>query len=910
MNEQQCLIKETPKDHQDNSEEEWSEDESSSNSEYSDSDSSVPEWESSLDTSGQVLYIDCHPFVKQSQATENDKPTNAFVKSQIRQSTRSKFLKLLRRRDSKRRSKRSRSLESSQDSNSFGKVTFQDHENGEIKEVYLVINRENSSKYGRRTTLSELLLGISLSSFPNSNRVMIAGFTTVNEQKNEKNIKIGDWLRSIDDIEVNINNINITLEQLSNKNEVKLQLQRVVGIEVTKEPPVNELKNQSNFVYQFLNYDDEEQSRIMEMISAAAVGILFLDLENLTEEGSEFEGVIYCYPRPYEKNILCQTKGIFITLSHLLCEITKSKPTLSSLTYKDILTHVIYNNYNGKLLLIMIPDHCVGANEVKLVTAELIRMLEFMYQTIEKCFGSREFTMQVDHFFARFFTKILSHGDWSSTEIKELNINLQHPYQMCFEEVLPAASFVPLPNETQMQIDDALTELEASDYRDWNEEPLDCQRLFTILGSALYHSGYLLASHLIHGDLIDVHSFCRQQGLFHLSKTEPLRSLVLWREVFPFSCNRSIENPDSSYKIPDGRRYLLIIGSGKDLLAVIMEAGGCTEPAEDKMGPDAFYVEEVQATLSHIQELGIPDLVERWLATNPGQQVTVPEAPNGKKKSDFLSFTKSTPQNQSRDSNTTSSRRTEVTSILKRRSSDQGILSHANSMFSLPDEELHSEDSNSQGGYSERSEVSDEPVLGRRAIRERKNYMGSDEEESDIEDYREGSQLSNGSYDLSDIRQSLLNEMEEVQPLCLTAGKENVLYHYVHFDSTEGILLLPPECRANSLTLNTILQNFRNCSHNIHKLFQNTLRFKNMSAQDMAKSLMNKSLIAIKEHGVLFECEYKDDCVRAKPLKITYWVIGRLFYMPYPREMYVCYQDTIPQNLIDIAFKLGITLSG
>lgn len=32
--------------------------------------------------------------------------------------------------------------------------------------------------------------------------------------------------------------------------------------------------------------------------------------------------------------------------------------------------------------------------------------------------------------------------------------------------------------------------------------------------------------------------------------------------------------------------------------------------------------------------------------------------------------------------------------------------------------------------------------------------------------------------------------------------------------------------------------------------------------------------------------------------------------MPYPREMYVCYQDTIPQNLIDIAFKLGITLAG
>lgn len=47
-----------------------------------------------------------------------------------------------------------------------------------------------------------------------------------------------------------------------------------------------------------------------------------------------------------------------------------------------------------------------------------------------------------------------------------------------------------------------------------------------------------------------------------------------------------------------------------------------------------------------------------------------------------------------------------------------------------------------------------------------------------------------------------------------------------------------------------------------------------MSAQDMAKSLMNKSLIAIKEHGTLFECDYKDDTTKSKPFKISYWVIG------------------------------------
>lgn len=34
----------------------------------------------------------------------------------------------------------------------------------------------------------------------------------------------------------------------------------------------------------------------------------------------------------------------------------------------------------------------------------------------------------------------------------------------------------------------------------------------------------------------------------------------------------------------------------------------------------------------------------------------------------------------------------------------------------------------------------------------------------------------------------------------------------------------------------------------------------------------------------------------------------RLFYMPHPREFYVCYEDSVPQNITEVAFKLGISL--
>lgn len=70
-----------------------------------------------------------------------------------------------------------------------------------------------------------------------------------------------------------------------------------------------------------------------------------------------------------------------------------------------------------------------------------------------------------------------------------------------------------------------------------------------------------------------------------------------------------------------------------------MEAGGCTEPPEENMGPDAFYVEEAQATLSHLQEIGLPELADHWMSTNPGSQVVVPDIPLSKRKVDFLGKT-------------------------------------------------------------------------------------------------------------------------------------------------------------------------------------------------------------------------------------------------------------------------------
>ncbi|EZA48414.1 hypothetical protein X777_13804 [Ooceraea biroi] len=87
--------------------------------------------------------------------------------------------------------------------------------------------------------------------------------------------------------------------------------------------------------------------------------------------------------------------------------------------------------------------------------------------------------------------------------------------------------------------------------------------------------------------------------------------------------------------------------------------------------------------------------------------------------------------------------------------------------------------------------MSDEamPILGRRATREKINSTArySDDSDSDIDIYKNDSHVL--TMDISNIRENLLNQAEYLIPKKLTAGDKNYLYHYVHLDTVEGILL-------------------------------------------------------------------------------------------------------------------------
>ncbi|XP_071626362.1 protein inturned isoform X2 [Temnothorax longispinosus] len=883
---------------------------SSTGSYYSDTGSSLVEWESEIGPTGEVIYIEsAEESLLENPTTSEDKSESPQPELTRRRSTRAgKLFRLIRRKESKRWSTRNKRINNSAAANSTAaqekgdggkEVKFQDFQAGEIREVTLWVDPERRHKLGRRATLCEAYFGITPGAFSDKVRVMVAGFIPDGEAMKNRNIKIGDWLRSVNSNNVTFQNLDRILSEIAAPSNVTLELQRVAGVDVTAK-----LSKQSILVQNLIN--KENSNSFMESLLDYPLGVIYLKTADLSEMGQELQGVLYTFPRSETKNVhssLCTARGAFITLNHLLPSIVGSQPLSTTVHVGEEEMHIAYISRDDELLLIALPGKCCTSQEIVKITEDIVRTLEFTYQSLTKCFTSVENQSSLDHFFTLIVHRLTSIKDFcKDADVKK---NLTKPENGTesvenykFRSAFSVASFVQLPRDAQIQIDAALSEMEAMDYRDWNEDPMDCQRLYTILGSCIYHKCHLLGSHLPHEDLIDVHSFLRHNGLLNLVNQEQVKCLVLWKQIYPSSCNRGNvdSNDGSQLLIPNGKWFLLVVGYGHDLLAVLLESGGCTAKYNDAIGPDVFYVEEAQETLKHVQKIGVTVLASKWITSNTRPEVITYEEHTTTKASSSItenlfgliksSDAQTVPSKQNVNS-TINKKPQELPSILKKRSPEESPVI-SGSVYSLQT----SEDSLSQGTGGV-SEMSDEamPILGRRATREKINSTSrySDDSDSDIDIYKSDSNVI--TMDISNIRENLLNQAEYLIPQKLTAGDKNYLYHYVHLDTVEGILLSSIPIQ-NTPKDNRILVNFNKCVHVIHRLLHNTVRFKTLN-QDIDKTAINRSLIAVKEHGVLFEWE-----------NTAFWVIGRLYTSPHPKELYVCHQDSAPQNLIEIAFRL------
>lgn len=233
-------------------------------------------------------------------------------------------------------------------STSTAAVKFNEVE-GEMKEIIIHIDPAARHKFGRRTSLSEALLGFATCPFPNSQRIMIAGYMPNAESSHEKAIKIGDWLKSINDQDITVDNFDFILLSFVQPTNIRLQLKRIAVEEQANAHQLSLVKvtNTGEFVTALRDLVPVIAEDKLLSGHSTAFTILYLSMNSSNEETSvDGSEVIFCYP-PKEVNCLYGMRGMFLTLNSLFRECTfSSRPTTTNVTIKDIEYYVAYHCTN------------------------------------------------------------------------------------------------------------------------------------------------------------------------------------------------------------------------------------------------------------------------------------------------------------------------------------------------------------------------------------------------------------------------------------------------------------------------------------------------------------------------------------------------------------------------------------
>ncbi|XP_060879646.1 protein inturned isoform X2 [Metopolophium dirhodum] len=723
------------------------------------------------------------------------------------------------------------------------KVTFLDTQEGEVREVTVEVENDSSSNLGRRATLTEKLFGLSTTVFEDGSRIMVASIIPNTPVDNQRSIKIGDWLKIINGEIVTAKTLDQILSNITPPTTVMLVVQRVAVSLVG----VDKHNNQQLSSYLSLKTINDE---FVSELSKYPVAVMYLISENSNS--------VYVYPG--RSSIFNQIKGAFQTISHIVPQIVKNQTRSISMICDDQLVHSIFVFEGQGTFIFIAPDSKLNLTYADWMASNIARNLCFCYDNLNSCFSNEDNHCTLD----KYFTIIFS-------ELYDINMfhNIDNSHE--FEKYLPASKSIPLLRSIQMELDDILNEFEANYVCEDTREP----RPYLIIGTSIYYKEYLLSSHLNYEDHLDIHMFCLQNGLFHLLNSEYLERLIIFRRVYPSSVRSNSTFGGSVYTLPKAKWYLLIVGRGNNLMATLLEVGPCCSKNELLDGPNVEYVEEAEDTLESILNMNVDEVAEKWIEGNIMQIYQTESLKNAglnmlanNKQSSLLL------------------KKPEIISILKHKNditSNSQIFNDSRQLDSCSETSLTS----SGAPSTEDSMYVQGPVFGRRAERMMKassiEWSDNSEDEYTVSD---GSR----SVDMTDVIKNL-----PVLPNKFGLGKLSMLFRYIDINCHTGVMLCSPSIYNNEHNLKT-----KDIFKNIDEKFNSTV----IVIRDLFDD-SNQDENEINEIGVLFQIPTSNTDSPKKSSMITFWVMGRLFKEPNKRELYVCYEEGTPQNMVEIAFKLG-----
>ncbi|ETE69093.1 PDZ domain-containing protein 6, partial [Ophiophagus hannah] len=389
------------------------------------------------------------------------------------------------------------------------------------KDIYIYVNPQKASNatIGDQHELLESLIGIvyqppwttaekyshgTESRSTNEEKITVHGLIPGSSAIKSGQILIGDILVAVNDVDVNSENIGRILSCIPGPMQVKFTFEIA-----TFEP----------------SGTSQSKSKQTESSENNLVKLLWRDHNNDLQFSLE-------------------------SIPHIVMYLSLNLESDSS----DELIHVAYWKKADKLLIIGLPAESVPLSQLRNMIADVVRILTFMYSSLDSAFCQAGHTSQLDYFFSLFFQQVLhanSNANPGSHHYDNSSLLLYN---------FPGVRWLFLPQNVKVEIDAALSDLEAADFAELSEDYYDMRRQYTFLGSCLFYKGYLISSHLPKEDLIDIASYSRHYCLLPLAAEQRIGQLVIWREVFPRHHLQGSQISYEGFQEPLARYFLLIVG--------------------------------------------------------------------------------------------------------------------------------------------------------------------------------------------------------------------------------------------------------------------------------------------------------------------------------------------------------------
>ncbi|NXF19638.1 INTU protein, partial [Rhodinocichla rosea] len=704
-------------------------------------------------------------------------------------------------------------------------------------------------------------------------------------------ILIGDVLVAVNDVDVNSENIERVLSCIPGPMQVKLTFETsVFEAEGTSEERNKQTQSSMNNLVRLLWGEDtlDPQQDVPHIV-------MFLTLKLDSETSKDEQEIIYQYPISEASQKLKSVRGIFLTLSDILESVTGTEIISSSLFLCEKLVQVVYWKESDNVPLYQLRN----------MIQNVVRTLTFMYSSLDSAFCQVENVSRLDHFFNLFFQRALHPARLQAGSSP--SAQLQDPCSALFPGSLPGLRWLTLPQQVKMEIDTALSDLEAADFAELYSEVLcggGVSSLNTLLFLCLI-KGYLIGNHLPKEDLVDVGFYCQHYCLLSLAAEQRIGQLVIWREVFPqHHLQPDEESRFTGYREPEARYFLLIVGLRHFVLCVLLEAGGCASRAIGNPGPDCIYVDQVKATILQLE--GIDASIEERLDS--------PSMPPLACADWFLPAARDRLESLS------------TSPMLSKLQSSCKAGSTAGSKRSLFGDTLHTPRKQSpprsggaaeQGseGPAEEESTNPQSLLEQVRIEQLLGAWGEGRPFK-LRATRRKHTLPNPFHSGNLKKNSSEKDTELPNAMKLTSGPENTLFHYLFLETMQGIFITPTHKEVAQLGGSIhpqLIENFYQCCLSIRSIFQQSMKKEKQKkagsgVADFSKAAEDPGLV--REHGLLFECSPENWSDQKKPPPtMNYWVVGRLILHPKPQECYVCFHDSVTEAAVELAFKLSFGLA-